>query len=104
MNAAALPFKTKSVFFAARRHAFEHDYSRIRTSKFLERYTDGDVVLIMLGPLGRVLASEWCLLRSKVTFIDMGSFWDAELWGRHQYGGYVASPKACMFKNDLSVG
>jgi len=94
-----LPFKVKSTFHAAALHAFEHNYPEMRTIEFLNKhYNDGDVVLIMLGPVGRILSSEWTLLKSTITFIDLGSFWDKELWGRNYE---LAAHRACMFKEDI---
>eukprot|EP01041_Mallomonas_annulata_P000836 gene836-1629_t len=67
-----LKFPIKSVYFAAKTHAFDINYHEMRTLNFLnERYKPGDVILLMLGPLGRILASEWCLLTSSMTFIDL---------------------------------
>eukprot|EP00607_Mallomonas_marina_P002661 CAMPEP_0182437796 /NCGR_PEP_ID=MMETSP1167-20130531/85290_1 /TAXON_ID=2988 /ORGANISM="Mallomonas Sp, Strain CCMP3275" /LENGTH=233 /DNA_ID=CAMNT_0024630845 /DNA_START=639 /DNA_END=1337 /DNA_ORIENTATION=- len=58
---SGIGFPVKSTVFAKKRHAFNSDYSRMRTLNFTysQGYAAGDVVLIMLGPLGRILASEW---------------------------------------------
>jgi hypothetical protein len=79
-----LPFKVKSVIRTAKHHAFDRDYDTLRKPWFVEqsKFAPGDIVLIMAGPFGRILASEWTWLRPDVTFIDQGSFWDVELWGR----------------------
>jgi len=79
-----LPFKVKSVIRTAKHHAFDRDYDTFRKPWFVEqsKFAPGDIVLIMAGPFGRILASEWTWLRPDVTFIDQGSFWDVELWGR----------------------
>ena len=106
-----LPFKN-TAHFAPKEHAFEDKYETMRSLKYTlglghtesndssvtpKRFTSGDVVLLMLGPLGRILASEWTFIRSDVTFIDLGSFFDMVLWDRkHQLG----KPRACMFVSD----
>jgi hypothetical protein len=92
-----LPFKVLPIY-AARQHAFEANYAELRTSSFISNhFKQQDVVIIMLGPLGRILASEWTLISSDITFIDMGSFYDIELHDRH-FPADRLSPRAC---NDL---
>lgn len=44
--------------------------------KFNEYTNDGDVVLFMCGPLGRVLCSEWYRYKPTLTCIELGSFFD----------------------------
>ena len=58
--------------------------------------------MAMSGPLGRILASEWSLLRPDVTFIDMGSFWDKELFGKMHHA--IANSIPCMYKSDVKSG
>ena len=72
----------------------------MRSTEFLDesKFIKGDIVLLMAGPLGRMLSSEWCLLRPEITFLDLGSFWDADLWGR-KYKLDLAYP--CMHRNDI---
>jgi hypothetical protein len=55
--------------------------------------------VLLAGPLGRILASEWSWLRPRVTFLEMGSFWDVELWsrGNHHLGVY----RPCSSANDI---
>ena len=100
-NTMKLPFPVKSVYYVSRRNAFNNDYPRLRYNiiqdiccslmnifsytrdkTYTDRYNSGDVVIILAGPLGRILASEWCLARHDVTFLEMGSFWDKEIWNR----------------------
>lgn len=96
-----LPFKVKSVIRTAKHHAFDRDYDAFRKPWFVDqsKFASGDIVLIMAGPFGRILASEWTWLRPDVTFIDQGSFWDVELWGRKDYR--LDKPKNCMYRNDM---
>jgi hypothetical protein len=77
-----LKFKHNAIF-ATEKHAFEHNYTTMRTIEFVNaNFNPNDVVLIMLGPLGRILASEWTSLTSQVTFIDLGSFFDDDIRNR----------------------
>jgi len=43
------------------------------------RYRTGDIVLLLCGPLGRLLAVEWFLQQPSATFLELGSFFDPEL-------------------------
>jgi len=97
-------FPVKGVYYAPKTQAFQSHYSIMRTLNFTysQGYAAGDVVLIMLGPLGRILASEWTLLRSDVTFMDLGSFFDTELWDRPAMVE-IAKGKDCMFRGDYSM-
>jgi hypothetical protein len=95
-----LPFPVKSVQYIAEKNAFQINYETIRTKEFLEKaeYKSGDVVLIMAGPLGRILSSEWTSLRSDVTFLELGSFWDTELWNRPKH--HLGLSRSCMSRDD----
>ena len=96
-----LPFPLKSVQYVSKSDAFEINYEKFRTEKFLfdAQYEKDDIVLIMAGPVGRILASEWGQLRSDVTFLEMGSFWDTELWARPKH--FLGISRACMDREDL---
>jgi hypothetical protein len=96
-----LPFPIKSTQLIARRNAFHTNYDEFHTSAFLDKagYRDGDVVMIMAGPLGRILASEWTWLRPGVTFLELGSFWDVELWDRQKH--HLGALRACSHKKDV---
>lgn len=96
-----LPFKVKSTQFVSRENAFETNYKTFRTEEFLAnaQYEPDDIVLIMAGPVGRILASEWGVLRPDITFLEMGSFWDTELWSRPKH--HLGISRACMDKNDV---
>lgn len=100
-NAHRLPFPVDSVYLTPRINAFETTYAKLRTRLFLSRYRAGDIVLLMCGPLGRILASEWTALRQDLTFVEMGSFWDEELWGRKHYNKNQNVP--CMHRRDVSI-
>jgi hypothetical protein len=94
-----LPFEHKAIF-AARYHAFDHNYTEMRTRTYVDsNFKRNDVVLIMLGPVGRILASEWTLLSSEITFIDLGSFFDSYLWQRN----YPYKAVACNHKDDFQA-
>jgi hypothetical protein len=96
-----LPFKVKSAQFVSRENAFEEHYETFRTEEFLSdaQYEPNDIVLIMAGPVGRILATEWGILRPDITFLEMGSFWDTELWSRPKH--HLGISRACMHKTDL---
>ena len=89
-----------SVQRIAQKDAFEANYTACRTDAFLRQagYADGDVVMIMAGPLGRILASEWTWLRPHVTFLELGSFWDVELWDRPRHR--LSLPRPCSARTD----
>lgn len=95
-----LRFKNNPIF-AARTHAFEHNYTTMRTMDFVNsNFKKNDVVLIMLGPLGRILASEWTLLSSEITFMDLGSFFDDDIRGRIFA---IENQVRCNFENDFAA-
>ena len=96
-----LPFPIKSVKYVAQLDAFEQNYEEFRTKEFLSaaHFMPGDIVLIMAGPVGRILSSEWGLLRADVTFLEMGSFWDTELWNRPKHHLGISRP--CMARDDV---
>ena len=100
-NHTRLPFPTTSVHYVPKTNAFDA-YEMMHSSNFLDLvgYRSGDIVLLMTGPLGRVLASEYSLIRQDISFLDMGSFWDED-FGDAQYihGGSAF----CMFAGDLNT-
>ena len=96
-----LPIPVSSTQWIAQKDAFEHNYQFFRTPIFLNdiaKYQDGDIVMIMGGPLGRILASEWTWLRPNVTFLELGSFWDVELWNRQKH--HLGSLRRCSSNTD----
>ena len=96
-----LPFPVTSAQYVTTENAFENNYDTFRTAEFLAqaKYGPNDIVLIMAGSVGRILASEWGLLRSDVTFLEMGSFWDTELWSRTKH--FLGVQRPCMDQQDL---
>jgi hypothetical protein len=95
-----LRFKHNPIF-AARTHAFEHNYTTMRSIDFVNaNFKPNDVVLVMLGPVGRILASEWTSLTSAVTFMDLGSFFDDDIRGRVFA---IENQVKCNFENDFSA-
>ena len=99
-----LQFKVNAIE-AASRHAFERNYSSMRTRGFVDaHFRAGDVVLLMLGPLGRILASEWTLITPNVTFLDMGSFWDQELTNRTWKANEHSMRRPCNARHDVDMG
>ena len=100
-NVSALPFVVKTISRVSNTNAFDNYYHKMRTTQFVNDvgYHSEDIVLLLCGPLGRILASEWSLLYSNITFLDMGSFWDSYLWGSNlQLDGQYA----CMYETDYN--
>ena len=95
-----LPFPLTSVHYVPKTEAFDA-YDVVRSSSFLDiaGVKAGDYVLIMAGPMGRILASEYSQLRDDISFLDMGSFWDED-FGDAMYIHGGSAP--CMFANDRS--
>ena len=82
-------------------NAFDSHYQTMRTTAYLAKkgVVLGDVVLLMVGPLGRVLASEWAHLHPNTTFLSVGSFYDQFTWGRLDRN--IGKKRACMSKQDV---
>lgn len=100
-KASSLPFPVKSVHHITNTEAFYHDYERLRSPRFINQFDPGDIVLILAGPLGRILSSEWTLLRSDITLLEMGSFWDNDIWNRKYNAMKALVP--CMSKSDVQA-
>ncbi len=101
-NISALPFPVDHVKRIPQQHAFDSEYLSLRSGgDFLHHATKDDIVLLMAGPLGRILASEWCNLRHDITIIDKGSFWDKLLWKRE--GHNLGRRRPCMNHADVSL-
>lgn len=76
-NVSDLPFQVETTVNVPDHDAFS---SAERVSKELEASMHaGDVVLLMAGPLGRILAAEMFAKHQDVSFVEIGSFWDKEL-------------------------
>lgn len=67
-----------NVLRVAQRHAFPRSY--IGLQQAWQQVAAGDVVLLCAGPLGSILAAEWFALQPKATYLELGSFFDPELW------------------------
>ena len=71
-------------------------------------FCSSDIILLMCGPLGRVLAAEWNWLRPDMTFLEIGSLFDPTIgadlvnWGR-KYELFHPGWN-CMFIGDVGVG
>ena len=98
-NISKLPFYITTVHYTTKHHAFDYNYTTMRTLQYLNSFVQQhDIILLMCGPLGRILASEWSILRSDITILEMGSFWDEDLWGRKYEN--LKYPRSCMFRGD----
>lgn len=47
-----------------------------------QHHRPGDIVIICAGPLGRILATEWFLQHPNTTYLELGSFFDMDLFGK----------------------
>ena len=86
-----LNIKPYKIIEVAEKYAFETDYERIKDEwKTLQ---DGDIVICLCGPLGRVLCYEWYKANPQLTCLELGSMFDPLLQrrsyiyhtGNHQY-------------------
>lgn len=104
-DSAVFPFPVKSYHPIASRNAFWYNYQEMRNMSFLRQHAKvrpDDVVLLLAGPLGRILASEWAHLQPSASFLDLGSMWDAELCGGRQAQPVDMSDteEDCMYVGD----
>lgn len=105
VNVSALPFPVASHHSTAHFDAFQHSYKRMRPKEFLidAGVKSKDVVLLMIGPLGRILASEWAHLHPNITILNLGSLWNEELYG--SVVGKVTDldlQLPCMYQTDMN--
>ena len=86
-----LNIKPYKIIEVAEKYAFETDYERIKDAwKTLQ---DGDIVICLCGPLGRILCYEWYKANPQLTCLELGSMFDPLLQhrsylyhtGNHQY-------------------
>ena len=68
------------VIEVAEKYAFETDYERIKDE--WETLQDGDIVICLCGPLGRVLCYEWFNANPQLTCLELGSMFDPLLQSR----------------------
>ena len=71
------PYRLISV---SSKNAFENDYSRVKDE--VKYFQDGDVVICLCGPLGRVLCYEWFKYNKNLTCLELGSLFDPYLKNR----------------------
>jgi mannosyltransferase OCH1-like enzyme len=75
-----LNIKPYRVIEVAEKYAFETDYERIKDEwKTLQ---NGDIVICLCGPLGRVLCYEWFNANPTLTCLELGSMFDPLLQSR----------------------
>ena len=72
-----VPYKTIMV---SEKNAFENDFERIKDE--YQNFGDGDIVMCLCGPLGRVLCYEWFKARPTLTCLELGSLFDPFLKNR----------------------
>lgn len=103
-NVSGLPFPVASHHTATHFDAFHHSYKRMRPREFLINAgaNSGDIVLLMGGPLGRILASEWAHLHTNITILDLGSFWNEELYGKESRVADIDDPVPCFWQTDFN--
>lgn len=83
-----IPYRTIEV---SEQFAFDTDYNKVRD--LWKELTDGDFIICLCGPLGRVLCYEWFKYNNTLTCLELGSFFDPLLknrtylyhTGNHQY-------------------
>jgi hypothetical protein len=105
VNITGLPFPITSHHTTAHFDAFRHSYTRMRSKEFFVNIgvKSGDIVMMMIGPLGRILASEWAHLYNNITILNMGSFWNAELYGKVDGAvAYIDLSLPCFWENDFN--
>ena len=75
-----LNIKPYKIIEVAEKYAFETDYERIKDAwKTLQ---DGDIVICLCGPLGRILCYEWYKANPQLTCLELGSMFDPLLQHR----------------------
>lgn len=72
-NIDRLPFTPKLVVKVPESNSWDV-FDKVKTINRL--FNDGDVVLLLCGPLGRVLCYEWYKANNKITLLELGSFYD----------------------------
>lgn len=75
-----LNIKPYKVITVSDKHAFKNDYERVKDE--WKTLNDGDVVICLCGPLGRVLCYEWFKNNNKLTCLELGSLFDPLLKNR----------------------
>jgi mannosyltransferase OCH1-like enzyme len=83
------PYK---IIIVSEQFAFENDYERIKDE--YKSFNDGDIILCLCGPLGRVLCYEWFKFNNSLTCLELGSLFDPLLRNR-AYGYHTGIHKYC---------
>jgi hypothetical protein len=91
---------TINVIYVPNEDAFPKGYDD-NIDKWKEFGPD-DIVIICAGPLGRIFAVEWFLLANSTTFLELGSFFDLDLYGKSFGASYYDSRKQFGSCNDSS--
>ncbi len=77
---AGTDIRPESVTRISGRNAFPGGYhDNINNTR---HHKPGDIVIVCAGPLGRILATEWFLQRPQTTYLELGSFFDMDLFGK----------------------
>ena len=80
------------------KNAFPEGYDNI-IQKWKE-FQPHDIVIICAGPLGRILAVEWFLAANRTTYLELGSFFDMDLYGKSFGASYYLGGKNFANCND----
>ena len=87
-----LNIKPYKVIEVEEKYAFDTDYKRIKYE--WKNFKDGDLVICLCGPLGRVLCYEWFKSNPTLTCLELGSFFDPLLKNR-TYLYHTGNHKFC---------
>jgi hypothetical protein len=79
-------------------NAFPQGYDE-NVNKHLE-FKQNDIVMICAGPLGRILAVEWYVLANTTTILELGSFFDMDLYGKSFGASYYDGDRDFSSCND----
>lgn len=101
-----LPFPAAPTLLHDTADAFDSNYAAMRPVAYLagRGAQEGDVVLLLLGPLGCALAWDWARAHPLVTFLSIGTFYDQFLLKSGRLGGNAAKMSACMWAGDTAAG
>lgn len=101
-NRTGLTVDTINVIRVPSTNAFPQGYDD-NIDKWQEFEPD-DIVIICAGPLGRILAVEWFVLANRTTYIELGSFFDMDLYGTSFGANYYDGNKEsiCNEQGDKS--
>jgi hypothetical protein len=66
-----IPYKT---IIVSKQNAFMNDYERVKDE--YKTFNNGDIVICLCGPLGRILCHEWFKNNNTLTCLELGSLFD----------------------------